>query len=165
MRKNILHAIAFSISFLLSNCNNTTIDPEPLLPQNELVALWHGVLDTVSEEGKEYFWCEDSTKERGGFWNLWISDLFLNDNYCSFNGFNRYKISGDTVWLFWTGGSGRDPNGVVVYHSSPDTAVTLYHRSNDTLYFEKIDHPKYRYFPNYIFFREVEQIDYDQYTN
>lgn len=152
MRKYCLYAVELLALLVFSNCSNNTFEPEELVPQNELVALWDAVLDTVSELGKKYFWCKDSTKELGGFWNMWVTDEFFNDNLCSFNGFNRYKILGDTLWLFWTGGNGKDPNGVIVYHSNPDTAVTLYHRSNDTLYFEKIDNPKFRYFPNYIFY-------------
>jgi len=150
MRNLLISVISIIAGMFFIGCdvNGPQKKPEK---DNELIGWWKEILDTVSDEGREYFWHKDSTKEAGGFWNYLDLAGFFNDDSCMINGRSRYFLNSDTVWLIYRGGYFKDPNGVIVDYRDPDTAVTRYHlsESQDTLYFEKINHPKSCYLPNY----------------
>lgn len=156
MKNVIISVISIIAGILIVGCD-VNGPQKKAEKDNELVGWWKEILDTVSDEGREYFWHKDSTKEAGGFWNYLDLAGFFNDDSCMIDGNNRYKICSDTIWLIYTGGDFKDPNGVIVSHDDPDTAVARYHISEtkDTLYFVKIDHSKSRYLPNYTWHGEI----------
>lgn len=153
MSKSIISVVVIMLGIIVVGCDVCGPDKkaEKAKKDNELVGWWKEILDTVSEDGRAFFWVDDSTKASGGFWDYLNLASFYNNDSCRINGRSKYLLFSDTVWLIYRGGYFKDPNGVIVDYRDPDTAVVKYHLSTnkDTLYFEKIDHPKSRYFPNY----------------
>lgn len=155
--KNMIITVIFIISvifFVRCDVNGPVEKPEK---DNDLVGWWKEILDTISADGREYFWFIDSAKNTGGFWRQPRYAGFFNADSCLISDRNKYFLCSDTIWLIYRGGYFKDPNGIIVDYDDPDTSVALYRLSEkkDTLYFEKIDHPKSRYFPNCIWDGEL----------
>jgi hypothetical protein len=148
----------FSLILVLIGCKNDDDKPSnetnfiiPEIPDdeyshrkdNDLVGVWELIYDSTIPESINYF-----GSDSGYLFEPFY--IISNDNVFRYRDFDYYRITGDTLWIISTERMAGDSYGIFTKYVPSDTIVTRYHLSSskDTLYFEKIEHPKSRYLPN-----------------
>lgn len=148
----------FSLILVLIGCKNDDDKPSneknfiiPEIPDdeythrkdNDLVGVWELIYDSTIPESINYL-----GSDSGYLFEPFY--IISNDNVFRYRDFDYYRITGDTLWIISTERKDGDSYGIFTKYVSPDTIVTRYYLSSskDTLYFEKIDHPKSRYLLN-----------------
>ncbi|MDO5575541.1 MAG: hypothetical protein Q4F84_00560 [Fibrobacter sp.] len=129
------------IVMLMVTCNDPVkptdeVEVEEEVPENDFVGTWIEVVDTVSENGKNYWGIEENIR----YWKImfdYIRTIKYSNGGLGGTG-NEYKFSNDTLWAIDTSYYSTDVDGIQ-HLISPDTGIATYRFSanKDTLYFDQ----------------------------